>query len=193
MKEQGPLSDLRRGHEARYRLASGFLMEGDYVLDAACGCGYGSRILAEKIGPSGVVFAMDYSQEAIDYAGRHYPPVNAPITHRKVDLTDWEPGDGAVDVAVSFETIEHLDPKDGQELAAVPREFARKLKRVAKRMIIISAPIIPTVGINPSHHHDFTDKDMLDLFIDDEWVLYESFKQRVYGIYVFVKKSKYLL
>lgn len=165
------------GHRFRYFLAGGFVQPGDRVLDLACGTGYGADILAKR---AHQVTALDRSHETIEGAKRLYPAPN--ITFLPADLDTWEPTPEMCEVAVSFETIEHLK---GQ-----PEVFAGKLKKAAVRAIVVSAPIIPTVGINPYHLHDFTDDDMVRLFVDDEWALYEKVKQRVYGIYVFVRKSR---
>lgn len=173
-----PLSDLRSGHSARYFMARGYLRPFDRVLDAACGAGGGTQILvgAERVHVTG----YDYDEKAIAHARKTY--TSPEITFLQQDLDEWQPLKDQCDVAVSFETIEHLKND--------PKIFAEKLKTAAGRMIICSAPIVPTVGINHHHRHDLTDEQMVAMFQDSEWVLYEKFKQRVYGVYVFARKSE---
>lgn len=174
----GDMNEMVRGHKFRYFLARGFIKPFDRVIDAACGTGYGSNILATAEHVH--VTSFDFSESTIKEARKLYTSSN--IDFRVQNLDEWQPTLDQCDVAVSFETIEHLKGK--------PEDFAKKLKTAASRMVIVSAPIIPTVGINPFHLHDFTDDQMVKLFVDKEWVLYEKAKHRVYGVYVFVKLSE---
>jgi 2-polyprenyl-3-methyl-5-hydroxy-6-metoxy-1,4-benzoquinol methylase len=99
----GPHSRQHLGHTFRYALARGFLQPDDRVLDAACGVGYGAQILSQG---AGWVYGLDVDEEALTRARDKY---DAPsITWEQVDLdkADTLP---AVDVAVSFETVEHLE------------------------------------------------------------------------------------
>jgi len=100
------IQDIEKKHVERYQYAFKHIKVDDDVLDAACGCGYGSNILARK---ARHVTGVDYSQQAIDYAQKHWHRKN--ITYLKYDLTKDTFGDlGHYDVIVSFETIEHLMP-----------------------------------------------------------------------------------
>jgi SAM-dependent methyltransferase len=85
---------LRNQHLARYRWAAAFA-PGRRVLDAACGTGYGSRILANA-GASRVA-SIDVSREG-----------SGPVFIR-ADATRLPVGDGAFDLYVSFETLEHVE------------------------------------------------------------------------------------
>ena len=80
------------------------------VLDAGCGVGYGSYILATVADCT--VLAFDVDREAIDYAIEHYK--HELITYQRLDI-DWflpRTDDGIEAYAtVAFEVIEHLkDP-----------------------------------------------------------------------------------
>jgi ubiquinone/menaquinone biosynthesis C-methylase UbiE len=46
------------------------LKSGDHVLDVGAGPGFVSFLLAERIGPTGLVYAVDPSAEALAYLGR---------------------------------------------------------------------------------------------------------------------------
>ena len=85
---------LRNQHLARYRWAAGFA-SGRNVLDAACGTGYGSRILSE--GGARHVTSIDVSGEASGAA------------FVRADVTRLPARDRAFDLYVSFETLEHVE------------------------------------------------------------------------------------
>lgn len=175
--DMNPANDMALGHRFRYMMARGFLTTSDSVLDAACGCGYGSSILS-KVAKS--VIGYDYDAEAVEYARSHYPTDTGGFS--QMDLDAWDPSENSYDAVISFETIEHLVQE--------PAVFAAKLKKAASRLIIISAPIVPTVGTNHYHKHDLTDDQMVSLFQDENWMLYEKIKQRVYGVYVFARRDR---
>jgi SAM-dependent methyltransferase len=85
---------LRNQHLARYRWAAAFA-PGRRVLDAACGTGYGARILLEA-GATRIA-SMDLSRDA-----------SGPAFVRG-DAARLPARDGAFDLYVSFETLEHVD------------------------------------------------------------------------------------
>lgn len=93
------LSGIHEGHLERYFFASK-LVKGT-VLDAACGCGYGSKIMHDT---GAFVTGIDLEKEAIDYARQYYPGP-------EYILADVSKYKGRYDWVVSFETLEHLpDP-----------------------------------------------------------------------------------
>jgi SAM-dependent methyltransferase len=85
---------LRNQHLARYRWASAGA-SGLRVLDAACGTGYGSRILSEA--GACRVTSMDVS---VDASGLGFV---------RADATRLPATKGAFDLYVSFETLEHVE------------------------------------------------------------------------------------
>lgn len=90
-------------HWHRYHFASRWAA-GKRVLDVACGEGYGSALLARA---AESVTGVDISKEAIDHAKAAYAGVAnldfhcAPCTALPLDAA-------SIDVAVSFETLEHI-------------------------------------------------------------------------------------
>lgn len=155
-------------HQARYALASGFAGPGDVVLDAACGIGYGATFF-----------------DVARYVGVDYDPDIDPqfgVEFIQADLTEWTP-DFEFDVAISFETVEHLPQY---------KHFLRQLGK-AKKWVIMSVPIIPTVGINPWHKHDFAPGQLAAIFLKGQrdWELFETFSQpsEVSEIYIFKRKG----
>lgn len=82
---------------------------GRRALDVACGAGWGSLILAEA-GATAVIGA-DVSDEALSYAQDH---AGHAATFVLGDLAELPFGDGEFELAVCFETLEHLsDPERG--------------------------------------------------------------------------------
>jgi hypothetical protein len=158
----------RDGHEFRYHLAAGFLSPGDVVVDAACGGGYGAEILQAGYGVT--YFGVDR-----DLSGLWVSPLASRVFMQE-DLTRWAP-DFSYDVWVGFETIEHLD------------NYAHYLHmaKQARKWICVSVPVIPTVGINPWHKHDFRSSELPSLIEDEDWRLFQGLGQpsEFSEIYVF--------
>jgi 2-polyprenyl-3-methyl-5-hydroxy-6-metoxy-1,4-benzoquinol methylase len=150
MVERIPEHDWRdwEGHVYRYRLAAEWLNEGEKVLDAACGIGYGAQVIAET--------------KRVDYFGidKFTPSVTfAPYGNFMdgINLDLWEPNTDW-DVSVSFETLEHVEH---------PKRLADNLKK-ASRLVILSTPTRPSKHLNPYHLHDFTVDEVLAMFDDCE-------------------------
>jgi hypothetical protein len=114
-------------HVHRYYLAAE-LAAGKTALDIACGEGYGSRLLADS---ARSVIGVDISLETVAHARRKYA---APHLSFLVGSAAAIPlADNAVDLACSFETIEHL-----AEQEAMLREIRRVLR--PEGLLIISSP-----------------------------------------------------
>ena len=117
-------------HWHRYCLAAP-LVRGLTVLDAACGEGYGSALLAQT---AREVYAVDIAGDAIGHARARYPARN--LHFREGSCTALPLPDTSVDRVVSFETIEHL-----AEQAQMLAEFRRVL--VPDGVLILSSPNQP--------------------------------------------------
>lgn len=161
-----------REHLGRYSFALDFLKETDVVLDAACGSGYGSDILAGKVGR---VIALDSSDHAIQYARENYPKKN--IVFEKADL-GRETGlpDNSVDVVVSFETLEHV--LNQNEMLA---EFKRVLKPGGKLVISTPDRDILSGGLesdNPFHLKELNKEEFL-LLLGKYFTLEELYGQGI--------------
>ena len=104
-RQQSPdLSGIQIGHCERYFFAAKQVRGS--VLDAACGCGYGSKIMHDT---GAMVTGIDLEPEAIEYARRHYPGP-------EYILADVGKYRGRYEWVVSFETLEHLpDPRPALE------------------------------------------------------------------------------
>ena len=131
-------------HWHRYAFARA-LCNGKRVLDAACGEGYGSAMLAPL---ASQVIGVDVDATTIAHAQAKYRDVaNLRFQHGSVSALDLD--DASVDVIVSFETIEHL-----AEQEAMLAEFRRVL--AADGLLVISSPDRETYnadGAAPNPYH----------------------------------------
>jgi SAM-dependent methyltransferase len=117
-------------HWHRYCVAAP-LARGRTVLDAACGEGYGSALLARA---ATKVIGIDIGAEAIAHAQTRYSAPN--LSYVLASVTDIPLADGTVDLIVSFETIEHL---------AAQRRMLAEFRRVLAPagVLVISSPNRP--------------------------------------------------
>jgi 2-polyprenyl-3-methyl-5-hydroxy-6-metoxy-1,4-benzoquinol methylase len=115
-------------HFHRYALAARWCAN-KRTLDAACGEGYGSALLA---GSAASVEGVDISEQAIAHARQRYGQLEG-VGFHIADCTTLPFDDNEFDRVVSFETLEHLEAHD--ELLA---EFRRVLK--PDGFLILSSP-----------------------------------------------------
>ena len=114
-------------HWHRYHFASRFV-GGKRVLDVACGEGYGTALLARE---AAHVTGVDISPDAIAHARKNYAASRAEFAEGS--CTRLPLGDASVDVAVSFETLEHI----GEQSAFID-ELARVLR--PEGVLLLSCP-----------------------------------------------------
>ena len=115
-------------HWHRYHFARRWV-EGRQVLDVACGEGYGTALLART---AARVHGVDISPQAIDHARGAYASLGN-VEFHCASCTRLPLADGSIDVAVSFETLEHI-----AEQAGFLDELARVLK--ADGVLVLSCP-----------------------------------------------------
>ncbi len=130
-------------HWHRYAFVAG-LVRGKRVLDAACGEGYGSVLIAHT---AAQVTGVDLSHEAVAHARERYSRDN--LTFTQGSVTSLPLPDGCIDVVVSFETIEHL---------AAQHEMLAEFRRVLSPsgLLVISSPNRPVyneAGEVENHFH----------------------------------------
>jgi SAM-dependent methyltransferase len=120
------------------------------VLDAGCGVGYGSALLAEA---ATRVVGVDVSDAAIDYARERYAAAN--LEFETMDVMALALEDGSFDVVCAFETIEHVEDRD-----AFLREIARVLR--LEGVLLVSTPRADETTEqpdNPFHHVELSRAD----------------------------------
>jgi 2-polyprenyl-3-methyl-5-hydroxy-6-metoxy-1,4-benzoquinol methylase len=158
-------------HCARYLLARGFIKKGETVIDAACGHGYGSYLLSEV---ADKVYSFDYQ----DVFNSEWNKENIEFNQENVEEIKAFP---ECDAFVSIETIEHLYN---------PELFLDKVTKATKRVIVMSSPNKPTVGLTEFHHTDVLlanfEKYMAKY---SEWILYHTFIQGYTWLAIYLKKG----
>ena len=131
------ISEAHVRHIMRYVQARDWLNDKPYkILDAACGTGYGSKLLAKKH----LVDGIDFNEEAIKEAEKVFIPN---CTFKQADLLRSE-GNYKCGAIVSIETIEHFNRYDGAKLV---RNFADWLPKHG--VLIISTPYCSLSGPSP--------------------------------------------
>ncbi len=119
--------EIHEGHRQRYD----FFTERIHgkVLDAGCGPGLGTVILAKR---ADEVVGIDLDESSLAYANEHTLPN---ITYIKMDVTKMDFPDSTFDCGVSSEVIEHMGEAD-------QHKYLKELQRVVKpgAPIFISTP-----------------------------------------------------
>lgn len=145
-------------HIARYNLAL-TAVDGKTVLDAACGSGYGTRILSMVAKD---VVGWDIDSKTIDYALKNYSAENNRFYVQ--DLNNIEKNNlrekgivGSFDSVVSFETLEHLEN---------PTKTLNEFKKIMipGGVLIASVPLNEKDGQNEFHKHTYTLATARNLF-----------------------------
>ncbi len=148
-------------HIARYNFALR-AAEGKTVLDAACGTGYGTKLLSEV---AKSVCGVDISNEAIVYASKLYPE----IPFGCMDLSKNFPAGRPFDLIVSFETIEHLED---------PKFFLEKASKNCKEFLFS----IPVNNPSTYHRHVWLKQEITDL-INKYWLRVDWYNQKGFNFY----------
>lgn len=104
------LDSIRKDHLNRYIFAAKHITTPNaIVIDAACGVGYGSFVLAQNENVA-QVYSLDISEEALSHAKKYF---NHPhIKHSLANLETETMHVPLADYFISFETIEHLRDAD---------------------------------------------------------------------------------
>lgn len=92
---------IRQNHVRRYRWAARRIPEGARVVDAGCGCGYGSKILSGK---GRTVFGIDNADDALQHAEKFFSLPRGGYRLRSLNASPLP----IADAVVAFEVIEHL-------------------------------------------------------------------------------------
>jgi 2-polyprenyl-3-methyl-5-hydroxy-6-metoxy-1,4-benzoquinol methylase len=136
-------------HVARYSFAKHYV-DGKIVADLGCGTGYGSNLIA--FSGAKKVYGIDIDKKAIEYAQKNHSHENISYIQASAEKTKLP--DKSIDVAISFETIEHLEH---------PEKLLLEIKRILKPggICILSTPNAQySYGDNPYHLKEFTPSEL---------------------------------
>ncbi len=136
-------------HWHRYAFAA-VMARGRRVLDAACGEGYGSALLARY---ADSVVGVDVDADTVEHARTRYQGP-AGLQFQCASVTSLPLADASIDLIVSFETIEHLSDQE-----RMLDEFRRVL--APDGILLISSPDrdnynAPGTEANPYHVRELT-------------------------------------
>jgi 2-polyprenyl-3-methyl-5-hydroxy-6-metoxy-1,4-benzoquinol methylase len=139
--------DIKK-HLIRYNFANLFVKENAEVLDAACGVGYGTKILSQK---AKNVIGIDYSKAAIKFADKNYKNNKINFFESNILNFDYKK---RFDTIVSLETLEHLNKLDSIK-------WIKKCYYLLKKngIFICSSPLLrirnkKSFITNPHHLHE---------------------------------------
>jgi SAM-dependent methyltransferase len=134
-------------HVHRYLFARQFVTDRD-VLDIASGEGYGSALLA---GVAASVCGVDIDPDSVAHATKVHG--SQKVRFLTGDCTDIPLDDDAVDIVISFETIEHLE-----DHAAFLKEVRRVLR--PNGFFVISSPDTDHYGEHSPEDNPFHKKEL---------------------------------
>lgn len=139
--------DIELEHRHRYLLAAALTADKE-ILDIASGEGYGSAMMARA---ARHVTGVDISPAAVEHARRKYARDNLRFAVGSCAAIPLP--DSSVDVAVSFETIEHHTEHE---------QMLREIRRVLRPngLLVISSPDKAEYSDKPAYRNPFHVKEL---------------------------------
>ncbi|WP_252247648.1 class I SAM-dependent methyltransferase [Clostridium sp. ZS6] len=176
--------EIEAEHIHRYNVITKQL-KNKIVLDAGCGAGYGSNILAEYCSK---VVGVDISTETINWCKENYTE-RANLEFIEASLADLPFEDGTFDCIVNLEVIEHVT-KEIQEA------FIKEARRILKPngFLIISTPnkaeyTDRTGYVNPYHVCEFYPEEFRT-FLCRQFSNIEMYNQELYMVSSILEEDK---
>jgi ubiquinone/menaquinone biosynthesis C-methylase UbiE len=137
-------------HQARYRWAATAAADKE-VLDAGCGVGYGSAMLADAGARS--VVGIDVDHAAVADASSRYGNRDE-VEFIQGDLRNLPFDDSSFDLVICFEAIEHVDHQD------VALDELRRVLRDGGHLLLSSPNRDVYPPGNPHHVHEYTPEEL---------------------------------
>ncbi|HEX2030534.1 MAG TPA: class I SAM-dependent methyltransferase [Actinomycetota bacterium] len=138
-----------RRHEAAYRLAARAVPRGARIVDAGCGEGYGTALLARR----GKAAGLDLDGATVAHAAARYGPRFA-----RADLCRPPLRRGSVDAVLALQVLEHL---------VCPQAFLATCRDALRPggVLVLSTPNRLTfpAGLNPSHVYEYDPAELRGL------------------------------
>jgi len=151
------IKDVEISHKARYFFASSYIKKGDRVLDACCGVGYGTKMMADMT-HADCFLAFDKSDEAILSAKLYFDVEN--IDFMQLPFEELDSSVEEFEVITCFEAIEHVDNPE-----LLMQKLCRLLRSDGK--IILSTPNERRMPWSkekfPEHLRHFTAEQMIHM------------------------------
>jgi SAM-dependent methyltransferase len=125
------------------------LARGRHVLDAGCGEGFGTVLLADT---AAQVTGIDYSTAAVQAAAGKYQRPN--LTFRQLDVYELPKMELRVDLITNFQVVEHLTD---------PKKFLTAVRAALKPggVLMLTTPNrLTSVSENPYHLHEYEAEEL---------------------------------
>ena len=174
IQEKDILSITRLGHIERYNLANKLIASGSVVLDAACGCGYGTEILSRK---TSYVIGIDRNTDAIRLCQERYGEISN-IKFLVADIRDLPFSGSSFDFVVGIEMIEHIHE---------PEKFVTESSRVLKPKgsLLVSTPYGDNTLLHDSkpfsqyHVKEYRQSEIEELLSDSGFEILQTYGQYI--------------
>ena len=159
----GVRNDLFLAHQSVYEFAAQFA-PGRRVLDAACGTGYGSHLLARAGAES--VLGVDLDARRIEYATRKFR--HPALTFATRDMATLRLPPNSVDLVVSSNTLEHLAQPSDFLIAASECLAGDGCLLVTVPPVLSEADLLDHAA-NPFHPSPLSVRSWAELFQAQGW------------------------
>ena len=145
-------NNVLQEHVQRYKLACKYVKNKN-VLDAACGTGYGTKML--KISGANHIIGVDISKTCLENAKKTYQEEALEFVQGDIHNLSFE--NNYFDVVISFETIEHIS--DGSkwidESARVLKDDGLFIVSTPNRDVTNPGTNIDESPLNPYHQYEY--------------------------------------
>lgn len=143
---------------SRYHYILDHIPQGSWVLDIACGSGFGSALLAQR---AHFVLGVDYLESYITAARERFPE-SARLQFSIGDGSRflYQGRQGCFDVVVSLHTLEHV-PDDSAMLSMLYRNLRPSGTLIVEVPLLARRPL--GIPINPYHLREYDPAHFVDL------------------------------